>query len=462
MRTFISFNVWLLVLVQASAAPITAYPALPGRPTSDLYSVTVNGQSVWTEKFRTSFDLEKLPGWFTKESYTGVQQELHIADFGGEGKLDVVLTVQAKVGTAVIHPASLGIKAVVRDNQVSFTMAGPAKVYVTINDLPPLCVFANPPEPENPAVDTPQLRYFGPGVHRPGMMTLKSNDSLYLAAGAIVYGGLRAEPGATNLRVSGRGVLDGGSEFESMVKLEDCHGVMFDGVTIRNGDGWTNTLINCTDVTYQDAKVISFGPGGDGIDPLGCRNVVINRCFFRCTDDCIAIKAPDPTHGVEDILITGCTMVGFACSDGVTIGFETNGPGISRVRARDCDIIMARGGSRVEGGHSAFSIICDGPAVIRDILFEDIRVEAAVQKLFELQVTDGTKYDDNPPGHIQGVVLKNISWAARRPIMLKGHDGDHQVRDVSFQGCTIDGVPLKAAWPDVFQINPYVSGVEFR
>src|SRR5690606_17759083 len=112
----------------------------------------------------------------------------------------------------------------------------------------------------------------------------------------------------------------------------------------------------------------------DGINPAGSQNVRITNCFLRCTDDCIAIKAPDYNHPVKDVFVANNIMIGFAYADGVTIGFETNAESISNVLVRNCDILLARGGSRVDG-HSGFSIICDGPAVISNILFEDIRVE---------------------------------------------------------------------------------------
>jgi len=460
MKLFLTLCLTLLAGSLGLARGVTVPPALPGRPASDLYAVTVNGQAVGTEKFRTKFDLGTLPDWFTKETYTGVQQELHFADFSGEGPMEVVLTLSEQVTKAVVHPLSRGIKPSIEGNRVSFSLAGPDKVYVVINDLPPLCVFANPPEGPPPAATAPGVRFFAAGVHRPGLMTLKSNETVYLAPGALVYGGLRAEPGARNLKVVGRGVLDGGFEIEDMVKLEDCHGVEFNGITIRNGMGWTNTLVNCTDVTYRDVKIISFGPSGDGIDPLGSSRVLIDRCFFRCTDDCIAIKSPGPEQVVHDVRITNNTMVGFACSDAVTIGFETNGPEISNVRVQNCDVVLARGGSRVDG-HSAFSIICDGPAVIHDIRFEDIRVEEAL-KAFELTITDGTKYEVNPPGHIRGVFLKNIVWAAHCPILLKGFDQDHRVEQVVFENCTMAGRRLTGPADAKFEINAFAQGIEFR
>jgi polygalacturonase len=219
--------------------------------------------------------------------------------------------------------------------------------------------------------------------------------------------------------------------------------------------------VNCTNVRYENVKVISFGPGGDGINPLGSRHVVINDCFLRCTDDCIAIKSPDSTRIVEDILVTNNTMIGYAFSDGITIGFETNGPHIRNVNVRNCDILMARGGSRVDG-HSAFSIICDGPALITDIFYEDIRVEEPVLKLFELNITDGTKYGIDPPGHIRNIHLKNISWASERPIILNGFDREHRVENILFENCTIEGKPLTGTENPVFRINEFVGDIRFK
>lgn len=446
----------------AQSTPPESLNFLPGRPASDLYSLTVNGRPICTEKFRTDFQIEKLPTWFSREPHVSGQQELHIADFSAEGRLEVTITLPQSPVTVSVHPLSRGITPQLRGKQITLQLIGPEKLYIQADQLPPLCLFANPPEVAPPAANDPTVRYFGPGVHHPGLMTLRSNETVYLAAGALVYGGIRGERGARNLKVLGRGVLDGGAKIKNMVRLEDCHGVEVRGITVRNGDDWTNTLVNCTDVTYEGVKVISFGPGGDGINPVGSSKVRIKDCFLRCTDDCIAIKAPVADQLVADVVISKCTMVGFAYSDGVTIGFETNGPSISGVRVIDCDIILSRGGSRVEGGHAAFSIICDGPALIHDILYENIRVEANVQKLCEFHITDGTKYGDNPPGRIRGVTMRGVTWSSRRPIILKGFSPQNMVEDVTFDRCSIAGEPLISARSDSFQINPFVRDVFFK
>ncbi len=455
-----SLNLTASILMMTAlhvSAEVKTYPPMPSL--SDLYSVTVNGQVVAVEKLRSQLPLDRLPEWFTSEPYTREQQEVHIAAFSCSGETEVRIAVAANVGRVSVRPRSKGIAARTDGNVVAFRLPGPEKLYIEIDDLPPLLFFADPPEQEAPAADAPRVRRFGPGVHHVGMITLQDDETFYLEAGALVYGGLRAK-GARNIRVMGRGVLDGGYEMVNMVKLEDCVGVVVEGITIRNGVNWTNTLVNCTDVVIRGVKVISFGPSGDGVNPVNSRNVTIEGCFLRCTDDCVAIKTPRYEQPSHDILVADNTMIGFAFSDGVTIGFETNAP-IRNVTVRNCDILQARGGSRVDG-HSAFSIICDGPALIEDVCFENLRVAADVRKAFELNVTDGTLYGEDPPGHIRNIRLKGIAWEAPRPIILSGHDPAHRVENVAFNGCSIAGEPLLSARQDVFRINEFVDGVTFH
>jgi hypothetical protein len=117
---------------------------------------------------------------------------------------------------------------------------------------------------------------------------------------------------------------------------------------------------------------------------------------------------------------------------------------IEDITVRNCDILYARGATKA-GQHSAFSIICDGPATVRDVTFDDIRVEENITRMFELNVTDGNFYSQAPPGRIQGVRLKNISREKACPILITGHNAEHLVEDVVFEGCRVAGAPLSAA-----------------
>ncbi len=452
---FLSF-VCLIFPFSVINCQVTVYPKIDELSTSEIYSVNINGKTVWVEKFVSNLDINNLPDWFSDPAVTQ-PQELHMANFDGKGKLTVKITVKETPRNVKIRPANLKIEPVINGKQIYFAWEGPGQLVVEMEDMPPLFLFANPEEKDTPSAGDPLVRYFGPGIHRAGYIDMKDNETVYIAAGAVVYGGIRAN-GVSNIRVIGRGILDGNYEYSQMVRIEDSKNILFEGITVRNGVSWTNTLINCRDVEYDFVKVMGFGPSSDGINPAGSQRVRITNCFIRCTDDCIAIKAPDYEHPVKDIYVANNIMLGFAYADGITIGFETNAEYVRNVEVHNCDILLARGGSRVDG-HSGFSIICDGPAVISHILFDNIRVEKSEIKLFELHITDGTLYGDDLPGHIRDVTVKNVEWFHEGPIVIWGLDENHRVKNVIFKDCTVAGQSLKELQEKLFRVNKFTENI---
>jgi len=446
-----------LGLSATAGAGVVSYGPVPGLATSDEMTVTVNGEKVWVEAYASNFRADQVPDWFLSQEYTRPPQRVNIASFSCAGAMEVEVRAREPIESYAIRPASRHIQGTCDGNVLRFRLPGPDKLYIEIEGLAPLCFFANPPEENVPSATGENVVYFGPGVHRPGPITLQDGQTLYLAGGAVVYGSLRGGP--KHARVLGRGILEGEYR-QRLVHLTKASDVRFEGVILRNGRSWQNMLTECDHITYENVKVISFGNSGDGINPVGSRDVTIRNCFLRCTDDCIAIKAPGASQTVERIHVLDNTLIGYAFADGVTIGFETNGPYLRKVLVRNCDILIARGGSQVDG-HSAFSIICDGPAWITDVRYEDIRVEADVLKLFELHITDGTKYQSDPPGHIRDVVLKDIRWAADRPIILKGFDAQHRVERVTFDNCSVAGKPLRSTADASFQVNEHIHDLKF-
>ena len=55
----------LLFLASCNRTGVILYPEVPGLETSDIYTVTVNGHEIWTEKVLTDMNLGLLPDWFT-------------------------------------------------------------------------------------------------------------------------------------------------------------------------------------------------------------------------------------------------------------------------------------------------------------------------------------------------------------------------------------------------------------
>lgn len=80
------------------------------------------------------------------------------------------------------------------DRVLVVSLPGPRKLSVEPDGRKgPLLLFANPPEVDPPKPEAPGVIYFGPGIHRPGRIEVASHQTLYLAAGAIVKGGVWAQ-----------------------------------------------------------------------------------------------------------------------------------------------------------------------------------------------------------------------------------------------------------------------------
>ncbi|MBR4166336.1 MAG: hypothetical protein IKR44_00740, partial [Bacteroidales bacterium] len=410
----------IAILLSAAAQDVVPYPAIPGMTTSNAYSVTVSNLPVWVEQVGP----DGMEG-------------LHVAGFSCDGPQTITIETPDKIDEYTIQPASAGIKAKARKNKLTFRIDGPKKLYIRINDNPYLALFADPPEAGVPSPGTPGVRYFGPGVHDAGQIFLEDNLTIYIAGGALVNGQVRGS--GKNVRILGRGSFGGN------LSVNNCENLTVDGIFFRSTRGWTNTVTNSVNTVYRNVKVFSHtGTWGlDGINPVSCKGFLIEDCFLRTRDDCIAVKANGNPENYDlscrDVTVRGCTLVGWDHADGMTLGFELNGGTVENIRMSDCDILRARGSGRT-GGHAAFSIVCDGPSEVKDITFEDIRVESDIEyKNLEIILTEGERYGNGRMGSVKGVLLKNVRWAnAGKPFTLVGHP-TRFVEDITFEDCYVGG-----------------------
>ena len=451
-RAYLFFLVVLFATGCKTPISVVTYPAPPGLITSPDFTVKVNDNPVWVERIGSKLDS------FEYKLYSGRElEDLNVAGFSCSGPLTVTITASEDIKSFLIRPKSRAIKASLKGRDLTFTIPGPQKLYIEINELPHLAIFASPLEVNPPREGDPEVVYYGPGNHNPGKIILQSNQTVYIAGGAIVNADVTGKD-LRNVKISGRGSLQG------TVKINGTTNLDVSGIFIRNTKGWTNTLTDCHNSSYRDVKVFGYEDiySVDGINPVSCTNFTIDDCFMRCRDDCVAIKSMNYDLRVDSIFVTNNVMVGWACSDGVTIGFELNGGPVENILVKNCDILYARSGGRT-GGHSGFSIVCDGPAWVQNIRYEDIRVEEQVEfKNLELIVSDGTLYGDDLPGHIKGIYLKNISWEnTTKPFIMSGFSSGNLIEDITFDQCKVGGKILTSINDADFQINTFVQGVKF-
>jgi hypothetical protein len=429
---------------------LVTYPSIEGLLTSPDFTVKVNGVAVWTERVGAEG-----------------MESMNVANFSCAGPQTITITSSANISNYVIRPKARGIAAKVSGKTLTFTIPGPQKLYIEIDQLPHLAIFANPLEVNPPKDGDPGVTYYGPGVHNVQNITLQSDQTIYIAGGAVVNARVSAN-NASHAKIIGRGLLTAAGG----VRITGGDDVLIEGIFIRHpGGGWVNTITSTTNCTYRNTKVFSYGGvwGTDGIDPQSCQNFTIDDCFLRCRDDCVSIKGGRGGASVTDnVKVLNSIMVGWGHADGVTIGFDVSAE-TRNVLVKNCDILYARGQGHT-GGHAAFSIVADSRGFLENIRYEDIRVEENVEfKNLELIVTEGTTYGRprGTPAHIKGVYLKNITWEADKPMVIAGvpslpgeQPDAYIVEDVTFENCRVAGKLLTSLEDANFQVE-FAKNIKF-
>jgi hypothetical protein len=460
-------------------------PAPAGEELCSDYDLTVAGQAVPVYSCRVSavpFD----------QVWPGYQRPLDQTELAGFAYWDmsapVKVAIQSKrpVHSVVVRPLSLGIKPAVAGDRITFEVKKPGTVVVEVNGtLHALHLFANAPQKDAPAVDAAGIQYFGPGVHHAGQIHMESNQSVYIAAGAVVYGSIQAT-GATNIRIFGRGIIDVSpyprGEGNGAIRLSDCSKVSIEGVIMRDPDVWCCSLFGCRNVDIANVKLIGLWRyNSDGIDICNSQDVTVRNCFVRSYDDSIVLKGLKGDYNdrpVQHVVATGC-VIWNDWGRALEIGAETSTPEISDVLFKDCDIIHTT--------HIAMDIQHGDRATIHDIRYDDIRVEmndAGQRPAYQNSPTEhynpkpgddylpqlfviiiqGTMWSaDKIRGSVRDVTLRNISVIGPQmpESSLTGFDAEHTAQNITVQNLRFNGKRITSATDAQFHIGNYVSDVRF-
>lgn len=348
-----------------------------------------------------------------------------------------------------------------------------------------------------------------------GTICLKSNVELYLEAGSrlvasqnksdyIVFAANEADTDTvhgimegcliyacheTNIVISGYGIIDGqGSnvyyddnadngwhECPLNVKgfrprtsyLEDIDGLTVKGITFIDACFWTLHMAGCKNVLIDGIciKNNDRGPNNDGIDPDGCKNVIITNCIVECGDDAIVLKVTKPVSekygDCENITISNCIL--HSRDSALKIGTETYGC-IRNVVFSDCIIhdcsraigIWVRDGGMVENINVHHIIgntrrYADCPK--RDFASrwwgkgEPVFISATYRN-------DKRTY----PGIIRNISFDNLRLCAESSIFIAG-EKDSIIENISIMNSNIMWKKQSDHIPDVFDEQPSIRNV---
>ncbi len=476
------FAVLAIPVLSACGAPgalecrVTVYPAPAGEPLSADYRVSAAGQDVpvYLAKVAPADAARRWKAMDDKKNSADFFDTAAFASFDMQGAVTVTVTVPQAVSAAKILPASAGISPVIRGRSVSFTVTSPRNLTVEINGewVKSLHLFANPPEPDVPRHDDPNVIYFGPGIHEVSRLVVGDNKTVYVAGGAVVraviapdekfsvsgYSGQRTyapsiELRGRNITLRGRGIIDAGGCTTHARNLVSVRGsdIALEGVILRDASTWTIPVRQCDRVSIRNVKLLGYRANSDGIDICNSRDVTVEGCFIRTLDDLIVVKSDKGQGEVKRIVAKGCVLWN-QVAHALSVGAELR-ENVDDVLFSDCDVIHDQGR---EWSLRVFH--CDA-ARVSNVRFENIRIEEA-RKCISMWIGHAVWSRDPEPGHIQGVTFKDIrATGSPLNVELTGADTQHAVADVVFQDVTLNGMPLAR---ENVRANAFVTNLVIR
>jgi hypothetical protein len=471
-----------------AAGPVTIWAAPAEENLCQDYTLRVNGRNVPLYRCRVSavpFN-QVWPGYQRPIDQT---ESAAFAHWGLSDPVTVEITSKRAFKNVVVRPNSCGIRPTVHGQNITFGLAKSGQVTVEM-DGPhhALHLFADPPEANVPKAGAAGVHFFGPGVHRPGKIQLKSGETLYIAGGAVVYTAIEAR-GATGVRILGRGIIDT-SEYErdkggGCIRLMDCTDVKIDGVILRDPDVWCLSAFGCRNLEISGVKLVGLWRyNADGIDICNSQDVVVRNSFVRSFDDTIVLKGLNWGKGgfhersVQNVRVHDMVLW---CDWGraLEIGAETSAPEIADVSFRDCDIIRTT--------HIAMDIQCGDRALVHDVRYENIRAEMDdVCPLPRMQGNRNERYVENPHdtyvpnllviviaknpysqdanrGNVRDITYANVAVTGRLAprSFFDGLDAQHMIQGVTIDNLRLNGKTANNPTMANLSIGPHVRNVNF-
>lgn len=454
----------LLSLLFISAhAQLTTYPEglTANMPHNDDYTVRVRTlEGEWQDLFEYNVQVDM----------DAVQNASMVQFDMGEPVEVMVKKNNGTIREVDIRPLNNNIRYERTKNVIVFRLDKPQYLSVEFNGdrLHNLHLFANPLETEVYKEAKEGVMYFGPGVHRPrdlpnNQLRIPANTTVYLAPGAVVKAKLLVD-GVENVRIIGRGILD---HPVRGIEVTDAKNVLIDGITVVNPDHYTVFGAGTKGLTVRNLKAFSCKGWSDGIDLMCCRDVQIDHVFLRNSDDCIALY----NHrwnwwgGSGNINVQNAVLWADIAHP-INIGGHGDpespvGEVIENLTFRQIDILEHDEDDVPYQG--CMAIDCGDNNRVRNVLFEDIRVEGIQEgRLFHLNVRFNKKYDKAPGGEIENVTFRNVTYngVGENRSLIQGFDGNRKVENVLFDNIVINGRRMKDL--NEFVKNEFIKNVRVQ
>ena len=503
---------WIFSSGAAASVPLEIHPRGAGVQASATYSLRVNGATVPVLAHTSLYDY---------------------AHFSADGPVTLSITVPEPVRTWRISPRARQIAARADGRRLTFELPSAAYVIVKINDLKELAIAVDPLERDAPspagtsiynvtappyaadssgrtlvttvlqrAIDEAHaagggIVYLPAGTFLSASLQLRSNVSLYLAGGAVLRSSgdpaqfrtyyrkeslkmdgtwfLHTEPGSTNIRIFGRGTIDGHARElrgrnhylnNLVVPLQTSHFTL-EGVVLRDSGLWGLIPTRSDHVVVRDTKHFNEADQffeDDAIDIIECQDVRVSRTFAISEDDTystktwnretdIAAQWPGEPEPLENVIFEDCLAWSRCAAFKVGFGCFQPQRNITFRNATAYRCMRAIAVNRLWGAGAA-----------ENVTFENIAVEGFQPRERDRDQCRWLDLNTGTGGEVVNTVLRNITVddTGLVPSRIEGQSPAALMNGLRFENVVVGGrAAASLADLRVGVTNEHVKGVSF-
>ncbi len=493
---------------QAAATYLLPYPIAPYHGVAGTYSLKVDG---------TTIPVEGL--------YSGRYNYAHLA-FEGTATFQLTLNSGSNITSYNISPHAFGVTGSVSGSTLTFSVTQANSTYLIVTlttssgTQEPMIIAADPQETNIPTIGgsvhdvtaSPYnfdktgntllntalqnainsvssagggTLYFPAGVYEiSNNIQLKSNITIYLAAGAFIHGSSNRSDytwnsgnppsqgpqnfiitgAVNNVAFTGRGVIDANSTVlvtpassggtvdgngnyrkgiihSAASGSSRPNGLKLIGITVRDATTWTLDIQDEQNVTIQNVKMVNdFNwVHSDGYDIVSTNGATIDNCLGVTGDDVFDAKGSD-SNPVTNIVYSNSVAYSNKGA-GTKVGDQATGSA--------SNIIFSN--IQVVDGYRAVSISHDsGTASFSDIHFNDIHMENIIgsSNSGEFQVSPIVIWTlGGGEGPVSNISLSRVTIDNSRGFkgQIVGANSTGSVSNVNLQDVTIDGTAITSS-----------------
>lgn len=500
MKSSIHHIIILMVLFQflfvcnLVAAEIETYPLPAVYPVSQTFSLEVENVSVPVTEFIVK----------------GAVQ-YHYAHFSFSGSANINIKAAESINSCQVRPKAFDISANVNGSEAAFSISEPEYLVLYINNYEKLIILADPLETDPPDTSDPDVinildydvdssglnnetvklqqalddvntngggvLYFPAGLYTITRVYVKSNTTVYLQGGAVIRGTgnkqdyseyvhgsyerithLFSVDGATNVRFSGRGTIDGyGVSLADNVSdirdaplkiraisTENSSDVRVEGIIAREVTSWSVPFYYSDHLHVSRVKVLNYTglKHSDGINMCASQYGRVEDCFVITGDDAFSSKdyGGEPTH---DIIFRNC--VGYSSTRGVTLGMQAYEQ-MYDIHYENIYMVGTRDG--IDFKHD------DGNGNWENITVKNVFVDECWGKPFNMHILEG--------GYIKDVTIENYQCnSSGEYSYINGLDENNTISNIAFIDLNINDQLVLDPAAGKFLINNFAENIVF-